>query len=81
MAQLLGDRADDLDIDRLGQARQLFERVLHIPGVAVFVDGDQESMFDWPAGGHAVVGNGTYLVNVNANNANGKYTWRDCYPQ
>ena len=47
MTQLLRDCPDDLDIYRLGQARQLLQRILHVPSVTVLVNGHQESMFDW----------------------------------
>ena len=61
MRELLGDRAYDLDVDGLGQARQLFQRIGGSPGLILAFDGDQESMFGGAVGGMGRAWNGNLL--------------------
>ena len=61
VGELLGYRADDLDVDRFGQPRQLFQRIGGRPGLVLTLDGDQEGMFGWAVGGMGRAWNGSLL--------------------
>jgi len=58
MGQLLGDGADDLDVDGFGQPRQFFERIPRRPRLSGFFDGDQEGMLGGSVGGKKFAGYG-----------------------
>ena len=45
MRKALRDRTDDFDIGRLGESRELFERILDGPRISGTVDPDQERVF------------------------------------
>jgi hypothetical protein len=61
MRELLGHRAHDLDVDGLGQPRQLFQRIGGCPGLILTLDGDQERMFGRAVGGMWRAWNGSLL--------------------
>jgi hypothetical protein len=44
MWQFLGDGTNDLDAGGLRQTRELFERVLYLPGRSMSVDGEQQRL-------------------------------------
>jgi len=44
MPELLADRADDLDVDRFGEAGQLVERIRRAPRLSLRLDRDQERL-------------------------------------
>jgi hypothetical protein len=50
VAKPLGHRADDLNVDGLGEAGELVERVGSLPGLPRCLDRDQEGLFR-PSGG------------------------------
>jgi hypothetical protein len=62
MRELLGHRAHDLDVDGFGQPRQFFQRIGGSPGLILALDGDQEGMFGWTAGGMGRAWNVNLLV-------------------
>ncbi|MGH2613906.1 MAG: hypothetical protein ACRDJC_01600 [Thermomicrobiales bacterium] len=55
------DRSDDVDIDRLGQTRELLQRIGCRPGLARPLDGDQERVFGGAVGGEWDAWNGNLL--------------------
>jgi hypothetical protein len=61
MGELLGYRADDLDVDGFGEPCQLFQGVGGCPGLMLTLDGDQEGMFGWAVGGMWRAWNGNLL--------------------
>ena len=61
MGELLGYRAHDLDVDRLGQPRQLFQGIGGCPGLIRTLDGDQEGLLSWAVGGLGRAWNGNLL--------------------
>jgi hypothetical protein len=61
MRELLGYRADDLDVDGFGEPCQLFQGVGGCPGLMLTLDGDQEGMFGWAVGGMWRAWNGNLL--------------------
>ena len=61
MRELLGYRADNLDLDGFSQPRQFFQRIGGSPRLILTLDGDQEGMFGWAGGGMGSVWNGNLL--------------------
>jgi hypothetical protein len=61
MSELLGDRADDLDVDRLGQSGKFLERVGGSPGLRRALDGDQQRVLGRVVGGEWGARNGSLL--------------------
>src|SRR5215218_8298675 len=61
MRELLGYRADNLDLDGFSQPRQFFQRIGGSPRLILTLDGDQEGMFGWAGGGMGSVWNGSLL--------------------
>jgi len=61
MCELLGYRADDLDVDGFSKPRQFFQRIGGCPGLVLTLDGDQEGMFGWAVGGMGRAWNGNLL--------------------
>ena len=51
VGELLGHRADNLDVDRLCQSGQLLERVGGLPGLPGLFDGDEQGVLDGTVGG------------------------------
>jgi hypothetical protein len=69
MRELLGYRADNLDLDGFSQPRQFFQRIGGSPRLILTLDGDQERMFGWAVGGMGRAWNGSLLgviVNLNS---------------
>jgi hypothetical protein len=50
VGELLGDRPDDFDVDRLGQPGQLFERIGGGPGLSGALDGDEQGVLGGTVG-------------------------------
>jgi hypothetical protein len=71
MGEFLGDGANDLDVDRLGQASQFFQRVGRRPGLSRSLDRDQQRLLGRAVGGEWDASNGS-LLNVfnNVTNCN-----------
>jgi hypothetical protein len=66
MSELLRSRTDDLDIDGLGQASQLFQRIGSRPGLSRALDSDEESMLRRPVGGKWDASNESLLMRLSS---------------
>jgi hypothetical protein len=64
VGELLSDRADDLDVDGLGQAGELFQRIGGGPGLAGALDGDQERMLGGLVGRKRIAWYGSLLGTI-----------------
>jgi hypothetical protein len=60
VGELLGDGADDFDVDRLRQPGQLLQRIGRRPGLAWALDGDEEGVLGRSVCGEWDASNGSF---------------------